>query len=65
MFKSIIRWKRRKILKQGITALRNLDYLMAKRGLSRHDRRNFWKEFCGSLETREKTFAKLERELKL
>jgi len=60
---SVKRWHNKRTLKRGITALRNLDFLMMKRGLTRHDRRKFWVEFTKKIEVREQTFARIEKEL--
>jgi len=65
LIKKFRQWKRRRMIKAGLTALRNLDYLMTKRGISRHQRKVFWRDFTKDIETRQKTFAKLENELGL
>ena len=65
MFKWIARRWRRRSLKRGIDALKSFDYLMSVKGISRRERRRFWSEFVKSVEVREQTFKKIEKEMKL
>lgn len=53
--------RRREALKRAMAALRNLDYLMTKQGLSKAERKQFWTEFVKDREVREGTIARIER----
>lgn len=61
MLNKIRVWWRRRQLKRIAGNLRNIDHIMIRQGLSRQERRFFWREFFRDEGVREATFKKIER----
>lgn len=65
----LIKWwkirQQKKVLGRAMKALRNLDYLMTKQGLSKQERKQFWTEFVKDREVREATIAKIENKAEI
>jgi len=62
MFKRFRKWREKKKLKRALIALRNVDYLMIKAGLSKQERKQFWREFVKDREVRDQTIGRMEKE---